>query len=118
MTNIRLKFLFILIFTSIVNALPVNNEFRATWVITWEFISPSQNSEETMARIDQIMDNHSLANMTAVFFQVRQSGTSYYDSTYEPWGYYTGYTDPGFDPLEYAIEAAHNTLLRLHIILY
>ena len=114
MTNIRLKFLFILIFTSIVNALPVNNEFRATWVITWEFISPSQNSEETMARIDQIMDNHSLANMTAVFFQVRQSGTSYYDSTYEPWGYYTGYTDPGFDPLEYAIEAAHNRGLELH----
>ena len=55
---------------------PVEKEFRATWVITWEYITSSQDADETMNRIDQIMDNHVAANMNAVFFQVRQSGTS------------------------------------------
>ena len=109
-----LKFLSVIIFVSIINALPINHEFRASWVITWEYISATQTSGETMARIDEIMENHSQANMTAVFFQARQSGTSYYNSSFEPWGYHTGYTNPGFDPLEYAIEAAHDRGLELH----
>ena len=71
-------------------------------------------ADETMNRIDQIMDNHVTANMNAVFFQVRQSGTSYYSSSYEPWGYYAGYQNPGFDPLQYAINSAHNRGLELH----
>ena len=60
------------------------------------------------------MNNHSIANMNAVIFQVRQGGTAYYSSNYEPWGYYAGYNDPGYDPLEIAIEEAHNKgLVRL-----
>ena len=115
MNIITLKFLSVIIFVSIINALPINHEFRASWVITWEYISATQTSGETMARIDEIMENHLLANMTAVFFQARQSGTSYYNSSFEPWGYHTGYTNPGFDPLEYAIEAAHDRGLELHV---
>ena len=93
---------------------PVEKEFRATWVITWEYITSSQDADETMNRIDQIMDNHVAANMNAVFFQVRQSGTSYYSSSYEPWGYYAGYEYPGFDPLQYAVNSAHSRGLELH----
>ena len=93
---------------------PVEKEFRATWVITWEYIASSQDADETMNRIDQIMDNHVAANMNAVFFQVRQSGTSYYSSSYEPWGYYAGYEYPGFDPLQYAVNSAHSRGLELH----
>ena len=93
---------------------PLKKEFRATWVITWEYISSSQNASETMNRIDQIMDNHVAANMNAVFFQVRQSGTSYYLSSYEPWGYYAGYENPGFDPLQYAVNSAHSRGLEIH----
>ena len=89
-------------------------EYRATWVITWEYLNSSQTAAETMNRIDQIMDNHVAANMNAVFFQVRQSGTAYYASSYEPWGYYTGYEYPGFDPLHYAVNSAHNRGLELH----
>ena len=91
-----------------------NKEYRATWVITWEYLNSSQTAAETMNRIDQIMDNHVAANMNAVFFQVRQSGTAYYASSYEPWGYYTGYEYPGFDPLQYAVNSAHNRGLELH----
>jgi len=102
------------VLTVLANAMPLNREFRATWVITWEYISSSQNADQTMTRIDEIMDNHATANMTAVLFQVRQSGTAYYNSSYEPWGYYAGYEHPGIDPLQYAIDAAHSRGLELH----
>ena len=52
--------------------------------------------------------------MNAVIWQVRQSGTAYYNSSYEPWGRYAGYQDPGYDPLAYAIEEAHKRGLELH----
>jgi len=67
-----------------------------------------------MARVRAILDDHSSANMNAVLFQARQSGTAYYNSSYEPWGYYAGYEDPGYDPLAYAIEQAHARGLELH----
>ena len=59
------------------------------------------------------MNNHSLANMNAVTFWSAKGGTAYYESDYEPWGD-TGYNDPGYDPLEIAIEEAHNNGLELH----
>ncbi len=91
-----------------------NQEFRATWVITWEYISGSSSIEENKARIREILDNHQKANMTSVLFQVRQGGTAYYNSSYEPWGSYAGASYPGFDPLAYAIEEAHKRGLELH----
>ncbi len=91
-----------------------NEEFRATWVITWEHISASSSVDQNQARIRTIMDNHVAANMTSVLFQVRQGGTAYYNSSYEPWGSYAGGSYPGFDPLEYAIEQAHLRGLELH----
>ena len=114
MTKINQKIITILTLSALVNAMPLNREFRSTWVITWEYIGPSQSSAAIMTRIDEIMDNHAAANMTAVLFQVRQSGTAYYESSYEPWGYYAGYENPGIDPLEYAINAAHERGLELH----
>ena len=101
-------------FLSSLRAMPTENEFRATWVITWEYIGPSQSSAATMEKIDEIIENHAAANMTSVLFQVRQSGTAYYESSFEPWGYYANYQNPGFDPLDYAVDAAHERGLELH----
>ena len=114
MINLRYVILFFIVLIGHVFTSPLEKEFRATWVITWEYITSSQSADETMNRIDQIMDNHVSANMNAVFFQVRQSGTSYYFSSHEPWGYYAGYENPGFDPLQYAVNSAHNRGLELH----
>ncbi|MBV6511922.1 MAG: hypothetical protein FMNOHCHN_01410 [Ignavibacteriaceae bacterium] len=91
-----------------------NQEFRSTWVITWEYISSSSSVETNKARIRRILDDHKAANMTSVLWQVRQAGTAYYNSSYEPWGSYAGGTYPGFDPLAYAIEEAHKRGLELH----
>ena len=103
-----------LLLLSNLSAQQKNQEFRATWVITWEYINSGSSVEENKARIREILDNHKKANMTSVLFQIRQSGTAYYQSSYEPWGYYAGYTYPGFDPLQYAIEEAHKRGLELH----
>ncbi|RKY46959.1 MAG: hypothetical protein DRP86_08375, partial [Candidatus Neomarinimicrobiota bacterium] len=93
---------------------PVNEEFRATWVITWNAYSGNLSTEQLKARTRQILDNHKKANMNAVLWQVRQAGTSYYNSPFEPWGYYLGYKDPGYDPLEYAIQEAHKRGIEIH----
>ena len=91
-----------------------NSEFRATWVITWDWINPDDNAEEIRDKMRTKLDNHAAANMTSVLFQIRQSGTAYYNSSYEPWGYYANYNNPGFDPLAFAVEEAHQRGLELH----
>ena len=67
-----------------------NEEWRAFWVVTWEYISKSRTVDENKARIRQVLDYTKSANMNAVLWQVRQSGTAYYPSSYEPWGSYAG----------------------------
>ncbi len=91
-----------------------NQEFRATWVVTWEHISPYNNTSQNMALAREIIDNHHLGNFNAILWQCRQSGTAYYNSQYEPWGYYAGGADPGYDPLALAIEEAHSKGMELH----
>ena len=112
------RLIFIYLFSVILlnNALAQqnNNEFRANWVITWEYISGSSSVDQNKARIRQILDEHKAGNFTSVLWQVRQSGTAYYNSSYEPWGSYAGGTYPGFDPMAYAIEEAHKRGLEFH----
>ncbi len=103
----RLSFLFLLLLLLFAKIYSEGNtEFRSVWVITWEHISASSSAEENKARVRLILDNVKKANMNAVLWQARQSGTAYYNSAYEPWGYYAGYQYPGYDPLAYAIEEA------------
>lgn len=55
-------------------------------------------------------------NMNTVFFQVRPMGDALYKSSYAPWSkYLTGSLgkDPGYDPLEIAIDEAHKRGLEL-----
>ncbi len=91
-----------------------NREFRATWSITWHQFSSSQSAEQLKARTIAILDKHVEAGMNAIIWQVRQGGTVYYPSAIEPWGSYLGYKDPGYDPLEFAIQEAHKRGLELH----
>ncbi|MCI0513690.1 family 10 glycosylhydrolase [candidate division KSB1 bacterium] len=91
-----------------------NEEFRATWVITWEYIDAGQSVANNQATIRKILDQHAQAHLNAVLWQARQSGTAYYPSRYEPWGYYAGGKEPGFDPLAYAISEAHKRGMEFH----
>jgi len=91
-----------------------NEEFRATWSITWHQFWSSATAEQLKERTREILDKHVEANMNAVLWHVRQGGTVYYPSQYEPWGSYIGSSDPGYDPLAYAVEEAHKRGLELH----
>ena len=69
---VLISFLLLLISTVMAD----NTEFRSVWVITWEHISASSSVSENQARVRQILDNVKAANMNAVLWQVRQSGTA------------------------------------------
>ena len=113
----RLLFQRLILLLSIIEFLfpnQFNEEFRGTWVITWDHIDKNKNAVQNINHLQQIIDHHKSANMNAIIFQVRQSGTAYYNSSYEPWGYYAGYNDPGYDPLAKAIELAHEKGIEVH----
>lgn len=108
---------------------PLNKrEMRAAWISTVVNIDwPSTDSwkiEDTQARaavqkadLIKILDDLAGTGVNAVMFQVRPTSDAFYKSELAPWSYWlTGKQngDPGFDPLEFAIEEAHKRNLELH----
>mgnify|MGYP001826642324 CR=1 FL=1 len=86
---------------------------RALWVTRFDYDSP--------ADVDAIINNVGAAGFTDVFFQIRGNGTAFYKSELEPWASeLSGHdlsrlgTDPGWDPLQRAIDAAQPHGLRVH----
>ena len=86
---------------------------RALWVTRFDYKTPED--------VQSIIDNVNQFGFTDVFFQIRGNGTAYYRSTVEPWAYELSGTDvsslgvdPGWDPLQTAIDTARGTGLRVH----
>jgi len=82
------------------------------WVSRFEW--PNANPAVCQAQIDQIMQNLAAANFNAVVFQIRGQADVLYPSPNEVWSPLIGGTDPGWDPLAYAIAAAHANGLEFH----
>ncbi len=100
-----------------------NPEARAIWVTRWEYTTATGGllPSTHKARIRRIMDRAVEGHFNVIVFQVRGQGDAYYASNFEPWAWeLTGYgpqslgNDPGWDPLQYAIEQAHQRGLELH----
>lgn len=87
-------------------------EYRVMWVSRFEW--PSANEATAKATINNIMQNLAANGFNAVLFQVRGQCDVHYPSPYEPWANTYGWTDPGWDPLAYAIQAAHSCGLEFH----
>ncbi len=87
-------------------------EFRGVWITRFEWPSPDpvRCKENILRYLDDLMAN----NFNAVLFQVRGQGDVLYRSPFEPWSRLIGGRDPGFDPLQFAIEEAHARGLELH----
>ncbi len=114
MKQIVIGFIIIALFSG--NGLAQNNqEFRATWVIDYHWLNPNYTQAQNKQLIQQILDKHKQANMTSVFWQVRRFGTVYYPSSIEPWGPQVNFYNPGFDPLQYALQEAHKRGLEFHV---
>lgn len=87
-------------------------EMRACWVSRFNWTRDTE--EETKARIREIMETLARNNFNAVLFQVRGEANTLYPSPYEPWGPQFNWTDPGWDPLQYAIDQARANNLEFH----
>lgn len=96
-------------------------QFRAMWLSSVENIDwPSApgltaeaQQEEYLAWLDFAVE----IGLNAVIAQVRPTADAFWPSPYEPWSsYLTGVQgqDPGYDPLAFQIEAAHERNLEYH----
>ena len=96
------------IITSAFSQIPPTDtlETRALWVSRWDY-----NTERS---IEIIIENAASLHFNVLFFQVRGNGTVAYPSEYEPWAREYGNTHPGWDPLQKAIETAHQFGVQLH----
>lgn len=99
-------------------------EMRAAWLATVSNIDwPSERgtSAAVVQRQKQTLidylDGFASTNMNAVCIQVRSMCDAMYQSSYEPWSsYLTGSrgTNPGWDPLEFAVEECHKRGIECH----
>jgi uncharacterized lipoprotein YddW (UPF0748 family) len=102
---------------------PVAREFRGVWVASVDNIDwpsrPGLPVAEQKSELIAILDRAAALNLNAVVLQIRPSADALYASKKEPWsGFLTGQMGkapvPFYDPLEFAVEAAHARGLELH----
>ncbi len=103
--------------------LPPKREFRGAWIATvanldWPS-SPSLPPETQQNDFVTILDNLKAVGINAIVFQIRPECDAFYASTKEPWSYWlTGQQgkapSPFYDPLQFAIDAAHKRGMELH----
>jgi uncharacterized lipoprotein YddW (UPF0748 family) len=94
---------------------------RGLWVATVRNIDwPSKDTlaaDRQRAELIDILDRAAASGFNAIVFQVRPAADAVYQSSLEPWAaLLTGRqgTDPGYDPLAFAVEQAHARGLELH----
>ncbi|WP_064592205.1 glycoside hydrolase family 10 protein [Streptobacillus moniliformis] len=97
----------------------INQNLKGVWAATIVNLDfPKTTSmEEQKREIDEMMENIKKWGLNAVFFHVRPAADALYNSEFEPWSIYLTGTQnrhPGYDPLEYAIKAAHKRGIELH----
>lgn len=96
-------------------------DFRALWVATVANIDwPSAKGltkEQQQAELTAWFDLAQRQRHNAVILQVRPTADAFWPSRYEPWSAWLTGTqgqDPGWDPLQFAVEEAHRRNLELH----
>src|SRR5690606_20019734 len=90
----------------------VLNEYRFFWVSRFQWPSGSQSVAQ--ANINSVFQTAADYNFNAVFFQVRGQMDTHYHSPLAPWTNTYGWSSPGWDPLQYALNAAHTRGVELH----
>ncbi len=99
----------------------LQREMRGLWIATVANIDwPSRSdltADQQKAELADILDRAVAGGLNAIVFHVRPAGDAVYASTLEPWASMltgTQGTDPGYDPLAYAVTQAHLRGLELH----
>jgi len=81
-----------------VQTIKASPEVRAIWVTRWDYRSKQD--------VQRAVRGAAALGLNRVFFQVRGRADAFYRSSYEPWAEELGGRDPGFDPLQVAIDEA------------
>lgn len=118
-----LLILFLLSFTITTAQEEPKHELRSTWIATvgnidWPKVADRNNAAAQQADLISMLELYKASNLNAVFLQVRTECDALYQSDYEPWSRYLTWaqgTDPGYDPLQFAIEEAHKRGIELHV---
>ncbi|MRN53575.1 family 10 glycosylhydrolase [Paenibacillus monticola] len=95
---------------------------KGAWISTvfnldWPSVSSASKADKQKQEFDSLLDKLKAVGFNAVFVQVRPSADSLYPSTLVPWSKVLTGTqdkDPGYDPLEYMVSAAHARGLEFH----
>ncbi|MGD1995254.1 MAG: family 10 glycosylhydrolase [Anaerolineae bacterium] len=86
------------------------SEARALWVTRWDYSSVTD--------VRTLAENAAGAGFNMLLFQVRGTADAFYAPGLEPWAARLGEDglgqDPGWDPLQTAVETAHANGLQLH----
>ena len=101
---------------------PYKREMRAVWVtsvanLDWPKYEDRGNPSAQKAELIRMLDLYQSLNMNAIILQVRPECDALYQSAYEPWSRYLSTNqgdDPGYDPLQFALEEAHKRGIELH----
>ncbi|NBH71061.1 hypothetical protein D3Z51_03270 [Clostridiaceae bacterium] len=94
-----------------------SQELRGVWIsyLDWEKLPADEAGFKK--GVDQILERCVELKMNAVFVQVRPDADAMYPSAYFPWSRFVTGTqgqDPGYDPLDYFVQAAHRRGLQFH----
>ena len=98
----------------------IKREMRAAWVATVyriDWPTSVNNASAQKAELNAYLDNLQAQNFNAIFLQVRTMCDAFYQSSYEPWSSYLTGTrgrNPGYDPLEYAVQQCHARGIQCH----
>lgn len=99
------------------DACKTNDEMHGVWISLFEFYKGSYTKDEFTKRVDEMFDQCVKHQINTVFVHVRPASDAFYDSDYFPWSKQLTGTfgkDPGYDPLEYMVGAAHKRNLKIH----
>lgn len=96
---------------------PGSGEMRGVWVSYLDWNGWAKDEAGYKKAMDQTLDLCVQKGLNAVFLQVRPDGDAMYPSQYFPWSKFASGKqgkNPGYDPLAYAVQAAHMRGLQLH----
>ncbi|MGW1676262.1 glycoside hydrolase family 10 protein [Saccharopolyspora sp. NPDC002376] len=94
---------------------------RGMWIasvtnIDWPS-KPGLSAEQQQAEYRELLDQAVSNKLNAVFVQVRPTADAFWPSPHEPWSHWlTGAqgADPGYDPMRFLVDEAHQRGLQFH----
>lgn len=97
-------------------------QLRGVWIATvanidWPSkrgLSADTQKEEMVKMLDEVASY----NMNTIVFQIRPTADAFYKSKYEPWSHWLTDKqgeDPGYDPLQFAIDECHKRGMYIHV---